>query len=276
MEIILNKLSYVEKKKSVREIKFFDNVNLVINQGSIVSFIGDRVNMLAKLLLILKRPTSGEIKIDNIKINRNVHINNINSIRKRIGYVYSEYNKLFLKDTVLEEISNVMNNYEYVTDNVVKHVVQSLKIVGLNEKYLVRNPNELSNVEKKKVELAIVISYNPEVIILDEFDKGLSYKEKDYFRKLFLKLKNKYDKTIILLNNEISFLFDIVDNVNVIDNGILVLNEGKEIFYDSNLYRYAKEPKIIEFTKYVESKNYDIKRCTDIKELIKELYRNVG
>ena len=32
MEIILNKLSYVEKKKSVREIKFFDNVNLVINQ----------------------------------------------------------------------------------------------------------------------------------------------------------------------------------------------------------------------------------------------------
>ena len=275
MEIILNKLSYIEKKKSVREIKYFDNVSLVINQGSIVSFIGDRVNMIAKLLLVLKRPTSGEIKIDNIKINRNVHLSNVNSIRKRIGYVYTKYNKLFIKDTVLEEISNVMSNYEYVTDNVVKHVVQSLKIVGLNEKYLEKNPNELSSVEKKKIELAIVISYNPEVIILDEFDKGLSYKEKDYFRKLFLKLKNKYEKTIILINSDMSFLFDIVDNVNVFDNGILVLSEGKEIFYDSNLYRYTKEPKIVEFTKYVESNNYDIKRCTDIKELIKELYRNV-
>ena len=28
--------------------------------------------------------------------------------------------------------------------------------------------------------------------------------------------------------------------------------------------------------KYVEMNGYDIKKCTDIKELIKELYRNVG
>ena len=275
MEIILNKLSYVENKKSAREIRYLDDINLVIDQGTIVGFVGDRLGVLGKLLLVLKRPSSGEIRFNKTIVKRSSHIDNINALRKNIGFVYTNYNKLFLEPSVLKEISTTMKNYEYKTENVVKHVVQSLRIVGLDETYLDRDPNELSSVEKKKVELATVISYNPEVIILDNFELGLSYREKEYFRKLFLKLKNKYNKTIILITNNVEFLFDIVDAVHVIYKSKLVISEGKEIFYNSNLYKYVNIPKIIEFTKYAESKGYDIKKCTDIKELIKELYRNV-
>ena len=276
MEIIFNKLTYIENKRSAREIVYLNDVSLVIEQGSIVGFLGDRLDIIGRLLLLLKRPSSGEIRLNSSIIKRSSHVDNVNSIRKNIGFVYSNYNKLFLEVSVLKEISNIMNNYNYKTDNVVKHVVQSLRIVGLDESFLDRDPNELSRVEKKKVELASVISYNPEVLVLDNFDIGLSYREKEYFKKLFLKLKNKYNKTIILISNNAEFLFDIVDDVHLIYNGKLVLSEGKDIFYNSNLYRYVNIPKIIEFTKYVEMNGYDIKKCTDIKELIKELYRNVG
>ncbi len=276
MEIIFNKLTYIENKRSAREIVYLNDVSLVIEQGSIVGFLGDRLDIIGRLLLLLKRPSSGEIRLNNSIIKRSSHVDNVNAIRRNIGFVYSNYNKLFLEVSVLKEISNIMNNYNYKTDNVVKHVVQSLRIVGLDESFLDRDPNELSRVEKKKVELASVISYNPEVLVLDNFDIGLSYREKEYFRKLFLKLKNKYNKTIILISNNAEFLFDIVDDVHLIYKGKLVLSEGKDIFYNSNLYKYVNIPKIIEFTKYVEMNGYDIKKCTDIKELIKELYRNVG
>ena len=276
MEIIFNKLSFIENRKSAREMRYLDDVNLVIEQGTIVGFVGDKLDIIGKLLLVLKRPSSGEIRFNKTIVKRSSHIDNINALRKNIGFVYTNYNKLFLEPSVLKEISTTMKNYGYKTENVVKHVVQSLRIVGLDETYLDRDPNELSSVEKKKIELATVISYNPEIIILDNFERGLSFREKEYFRKLFLKLKNKYNKTIILITNNVEFLFDIVDNVHVIYKSKLVLSEGKEIFYNSNLYRYTNIPKIIEFTKYAESKGYDIKKCTDIKELIKELYRNVG
>lgn len=276
MEIIFNKLTYIENKRSAREIVYLNDVSLVIEQGSIVGFLGDRLDIIGRLLLLLKRPSSGEIRLNNSIIKRSSHVDNVNAIRRNIGFVYSNYNKLFLEVSVLKEISNIMNNYNYKTDNVVKHVVQSLRIVGLDESFLDRDPNELSRVEKKKVELASVISYNPEVLVLDNFDIGLSYREKEYFKKLFLKLKNKYNKTIILISNNAEFLFDIVDDVHLIYKGKLVLSEGKDIFYNSNLYKYVNIPKIIEFTKYVEMNGYDIKKCTDIKELIKELYRNVG
>ncbi len=275
MEVIFNKLTYVENKNSAREIKYLDNVNLVINKGSIHGFIGDRLDILGKLLMVIKRPSSGEIRIDNLKIKRNSHIDNINILRKRIGFIYNDYNKLFLEDTVLKEISTIMNNYHFSTENIVKHIVQALKIVGLDESYLDRDPNELSTIEKKKIELASVFSYNPELIVLDNFDRGLSNRDKDYFKRLFLRLKNKYDKTFIIITKDVSFLFDIVDNVTVINKGNIILSEGKEIFYNSNLYRFINMPKIIEFTRYAESEGHDIKKCLDIKELIKELYRNV-
>ncbi len=276
MEMIFNKLTYIENKKTAREIKYLEDVNLVIDNGSISAFIGDKLDVLGKLLLVLKRPTKGELRFNNIIVRRNSHIDNINNIRKNIGFVYNNYNKKFIEPSVLKEISSTMKNYDYHSENVVKHVVQSLRIAGLDETYLDRDPNELSSVEMKKVELAMVISYNPEVIVLDNFDKGLSFREKEYFKKLFLKLKNKFNKTIIIITNDISFLFDLVDNVHVINKGKLVLSEGKDIFYNTKLYKYCNVPKIIEFTKYVELLGHDIKKCTDIKELIKELYRNVG
>ncbi len=276
MEIIFNKLTYIENKKSAREKRYLDDINLVIDEGSIVGFVGDKLGIIGKLLLVLKRPSSGEIRLGKVVIKRSSHVDNINVLRRKIGFVYNDYSKLFLEPSVLKEVSTTMKNYNYKTENVVKHVVQSLKIVGLDETYLDKDPNELSKVEKKKVELATIISYNPEVIILDNFDRGLSFRDREYFRKLFLRLKNKYNKTVILITNNVQFLFDIVDNVHVIYKSKLVLSEGRDIFYNSNLYRYTDIPKIIEFTKYVESKGYDIKKCTDIKELIKELYRNVG
>lgn len=274
MEIIFNKLSYIENKKTSSEKKYLEDVNLVINQGSIVGFLNEDLSIIGKLIMAIKRPTKGEIKIDDIVIKRTSHINNVNMLRKKIGFVYTSNNE-FIGKTVKEEIKNTMKNYEYKTSNVTKHIVDSLKIVGLSEDYLDRNPNTLSYTEKKKVSLACAMSYNPSVLILEDFEKGLIFREREYFRKLFLKLKNKFKKTIIVLGTDLTFMFELVDKLYVINKGKLVLSGGKEIYYDNKIYKYVEMPKIIEFTKYAQECGHNILEYTDIKELIKELYRNV-
>ena len=69
MEIIFNKLTYEAKKDS--SLKLLNDLNIVIPEGSIVGFLGDDLSIIGKLLLVLKRPTSGEIKVDDIFIKRN-------------------------------------------------------------------------------------------------------------------------------------------------------------------------------------------------------------
>ena len=276
MEIIFNKLSFIENSRSSFEKKYLEDINIVINQGSIIGFVGDILDIIGKLLLVVKRPTKGEIKLGDVVIKKTTHIDNINELRKHIGFINTNSNKRFSEKTVQKEISNIMKNYDCKTNNVLKHIVDSLKIAGLNESYLERNPVELSEIEQKKVLLACVMSYNPEVIILDSFMRGMCFREKEYFRKLFLKLKNKYDKTIIVLGDNLSFLFDFVEKVYVINKGKMVLNGEKDIFYNDKLYKYVDMPKIVEFTKYAKEQGHNILEYTDIKELIKELYRNVG
>lgn len=274
MEIIFNKLSYIENKKTSSEKKYLEDINLLIKQGSIVGFYSDDLSIIGKLLMVIKRPTSGQIKIDDIVIKRTSHINNVNELRKKIGFVYSS-NSEFIEKTVKEEIKLTMKNYGYSTANVTKHIVDSLRIVGLDESYLERNPNTLSFTEKKKIALASAMSYNPSILILENFDKGLVFREREYFKKLFLKLKNKFNKTIIIIGTDLTFMFELVDKIYVINKGKLVISGGKEIYYDNKLYKYIEMPKIVEFTKYAQECGHSILEYTDIKELIKELYRNV-
>lgn len=274
MEIVFNKLSYVENKMSSSQKNYLDNVSLEIKQGSIIGFIGENISIIGKLLMVIKRPSKGELKLDNIVVKRTSHINNINLLRKKMAFMIDD-NFNFITDNVKSEIETVMKNYNYHTKDVNKHIVDSLKIVGLSEDYLDRDPNELSYTEKKKVNLACMLSYNPEVIILENFEKGLIARERTYFKNLFLKLKNKFNKTIILLTKDITFMFGIVDNLNVINNAKIVISGDADTFYENKLYKYIEMPKIVEFTKYVQEQGHNILEYVDIKELIKEIYRNV-
>ena len=276
MEIAFNKLTYIENKSSSNEKRVLDNVNVIIEQGSIVSFINDDLSILGNLMMLSKRPTSGCIIYDDVKFNRTSHIKNSKELKKKLGFVNTDMSVMFLEKTVKDEINVVLKNYDSKYENNNKHIVDSLVIAGLNESFLDRDPNTLSFVEKKKLKFACVMSYNPQVLILNEFEKGLSFKEREYFRKLFLKLKSKFGKTIILLSSRVEFLFDFVDKMYVINNGNLVLSGGQELFYDNSLYKYVDIPKIVEFTKYVHDEGHNIIEYTDFKELIKELYRHVG
>lgn len=272
MEVVFNKLVYKERRGST-QLTHFNDVSLIINSGEVTAFNGDVSKVLGELLMVMRRPSKGEIVLDDIVIKRTSHVDKINLLRKKIGIVSDEY--VYLKKNVKEEIKNVIKNYSYRTTNVTKHIVDSLKMVGLEEKYLVRDPRTLSYTEKKKLNLAMVLSYNPEVIILDRFEIGLNNRECEYFKKLFSKLKSKLNKTIILLNSKVDFMFSLVDKAYVINNGKLVYSSDSDLFYDNKFYKYVEIPKIVDFTNYAIEQKHDILKYTDLKELIKELYRNV-
>jgi energy-coupling factor transport system ATP-binding protein len=276
MEITFNNLTLIDNKSSSIEKKYLEDINLDIHAGEIVGFLGDNLEVIGKLLLLIKRPNKGEIIIDNVSIKRNSHVDNINALRKKSGFVYTSTKNKFLENSVKKEISTTMKNYNYKVSNVTKHVSDSLKIVGLDDSYMDRNPNKLSSIEQKKVLLACVLSYNPETIILDSFFDGMVFRDIENFKKLFIKLKNKFGKTIIVLENNPSYLFNLVDKVFVINNGSLVLKGEKDIFYNNKLYKYVNIAPIVEFTKCVQAMDHNILEYTDIKELIKEIYRHVG
>lgn len=156
-----------------------------------------------------------------------------------------------------------------------KKVMDSLKMVLLSSDILTKKMSVLSSTEVLKVELAILLLQNVETIVLYRFDSYFMEKELAYFKKLFKKLVLKYEKTIVLLDSNLPFLFDFADR-------IVVKNEKEELevfvtptFYEERLLELLGTPKIVEFVKFVNESGKKLLPYTDIKELMKAIYREV-
>ena len=153
-------------------------------------------------------------------------------------------------------------------------VSSSLKMVMFeNDKYSkIRN---LSPVDKKKVQLAYALCKKEKYIFLEYFEKGLTTKEKDYFKKLFQKLK-EYHITIIIHTNDINFFIGAVDKICLVKDNNVVTILSKNNWYNKEIYDYVSEPVIVEFINYCKRKGINIDNYMDNKEVIKAIFRLVS
>ena len=132
--------------------------------------------------------------------------------------------------SILGNVSLNSNNVNYsivklykfsdTTSNYInsKKALQSLQMVLLDASYLDKKSSELSLNEIKKINLAKALCENKSHLVLDYFDKELNYKEKIYFKNLFKRLVNDYHKTIILHTNDLSFIWDISQEIITLKN----------------------------------------------------------
>ena len=154
MEIKFNNVYFSYNKNTPIENEVLKNINLDIKEGKISSIIGrsgSGKSTLVEMINALNIPSKGEVKINDFIItNKSKRIKNINDLRVNIGLIFQFPEEQFFNMTVYDEISFGMKYFNYKTKDIEKRVKDSLKMVGLNQNYINRNPFTLSNGEKKK------------------------------------------------------------------------------------------------------------------------------
>ena len=145
----------------------------------------------------------------------------------------------------------------------------SLKMVMLDETYLNKDVSNLSDSELKSIILAKELIQNKDFLVLDYFEKGFNYNEKEYFKRLFKRLVNDYNKTIIIYTNDITFLWDIIDELIIINDNIIKITK-KEIL--NNLDKFDN-PEIIKMVDLIKAKGINIDYYKNPMDLLKTIYR---
>ena len=231
MEIKFNNVYFSYNKNTPIENEVLKNINLDIKEGKISSIIGrsgSGKSTLVEMINALNIPSKGEVKINDFIItNKSKRIKNINDLRVNIGLIFQFPEEQFFNMTVYDEISFGMKYFNYKTKDIEKRVKDSLKMVGLNQNYINRNPFTLSNGEKRKVAIASILAFNPEVIILDEPTIGLDSISKKNLIMLLRNLKTRYKKTIIIVSHDNDLIHKISDYIYVLDNGEIVVEGDK-------------------------------------------------
>lgn len=272
MEIKFDKVNFTYKKINYCEHEVLKNINIKLKTGKINAIVGKSGSgktTLLELITGILKPTTGKVLIDEKEID---NLNNAFDI----GYV-SQDNNQFLQKTVKEELEMLLKLYNYKLKEKKKRINDSLIMVGLNEKYLNLNINNLSSGEKKKLALASALILNPSILIIDEPVIGLDRKTKEELKKIFRILKTRYNKTIIFVSNNLDFVLEVADYVYLLYDKEIVL-EGKKIDVLSKtdiLKKYGIiGPNITSFENLVlTKKQIKIGYRYEINDLIKDIYR---
>ena len=148
-------------------------------------------------------------------------------------------------------------------------------MVGLPLSYLEQNPFTLSGGEREKLAIAIALSLNPKVIILDEPTIYLDDKSIYELVELIKKIKEKYNKTIIIITNDINFVMKLEGNILLLKKGKVNLDITSDKLLDNidKLKRSGMEvPPIINFINRCDKiKNKKFTKTLDIDKLVEEI-----
>ena len=282
MEIKFEHVDFNYEKVNCTAKYVLKDLNITFSAGKVHGLVGKSGSgktTLLELIDSLLIPTKGKIKIGDYKIESGKRCENVNDLRFQVGFVFQSPEEQFFNSTVYEELAFSLFYYKYHLSDIQKRVSDALKMVGLNDSYLKKNPFHLSNGEKRKVAIASSLVCNPKVLLLDEPTVGLDDRSKDSLVKLLRMLKNRYHKTVIIASHDTDFLHRIVDDVYVLYNQNIVLSGDKyEVFKNTKeLKKYGvKSPKIIEFSnKVLEKKKVKIGYRDEMNDLIKDIYRYV-
>ncbi|MGJ7911533.1 ABC transporter ATP-binding protein [Neobacillus sp. LXY-1] len=108
-----------------------------------------------------------------------------------------------------------------------KKALEWLRLVLLEEKKDSLASN-LAHGEKRKLEMAMLLALETEVLLLDEPTAGMSLEEVPAILKVIKRIKNQGNRAIILIEHKMDMILDLSDSVMVLFNGRLLADGTPE------------------------------------------------
>lgn len=173
------------------------------------------------------KPTNGEVIWKGEDITK---FSPMKRTRKGIGRSFQITN-VFPNLTVLENVRLAVQSQRGVRYNMLSHFMhfkefeerslELLETVLLDDKAQALAKN-LAHGEKRKLEIAMLLALETEMLLLDEPTAGMSIEEVPAILEVIKLIKAKGDRTIILIEHKMDMILDLSDSVTVLFNGKLL------------------------------------------------------
>ncbi|HZY99774.1 MAG TPA: cell division ATP-binding protein FtsE [Candidatus Baltobacteraceae bacterium] len=207
-----------------------DNVTLEIAKGDFVFLVGHSgtgKSSLMKLLYREARPSSGEIVVDGIRVDR-LKSSRVPSLRRHLGVVFQDF-KLLSDKTVWENVAFAMQVTGAHTRDVMRQVPRVLDLVGLSHKSRMY-PNELSGGEQQRTAIARALVNNPKILLCDEPSGNLDPSNTTEIMELLLRINLKGTTVLVATHNQA-----VVDRMRRrvvrLEDGRVVTDEERGYYY---------------------------------------------
>lgn len=219
--------------KSFGDLKAVDNVNLSVKKNEIRAIIGPNGAGKTTFFNLI----TGELKSDSGKV---IWIG-----KEITGYPPHriigmgvtrsfQITNIFLNLTVFENVmlpimvkQKKQTNFFHSARRIKKikdETLYKLSLVGLEDITNMKG-STLSHGDKKRLEIAMVLAGDPELLLLDEPTAGMSQEETTSTVNLVQKVAEDHGITVIFTEHDMDVVYSISDNITVLQQG-QVIAEG--------------------------------------------------
>ena len=220
----LNK-NYIISTEGIKtnELKVLHDISLEIKEGEMLGIIGisgcGKTTLLKTLGGMLK-PTSGKIFYQGKDIYQYTNEALADYRRLNVGMIFQDYkliNNISVRENIMIPLILNHDDIEYAISKS-EEMARILMVEDKMECY----PYELSGGEKQRVAIGRALINNPNVILADEPTGNLDPKTTKDVINLLLKIKKKYNKTVIIVTHDME-IGTYCDRMIKIDQGTVVI-----------------------------------------------------
>ncbi len=219
----------------------FKDVNLTLIKEKITGLIGP--NGAGKTTLFnaisgFVKPKKGKIEVDGIDITTKPIYE-----RRHLGIVRTfQQVKLFENHTVEENLLMALKPQKlkdyFIIDHNSKVKVKRILLFSNLLKYQHIKLKNLPFGIRRFVQVAIAILCKPTYLLLDEPAAGLNYSEQEKLSRLILKTIQKFKCGIIIVDHNMDFIMNLVDDIYVLANKkILAYGKPCEITHNREVIK---------------------------------------
>lgn len=210
------KISLKNLTKKFKELTAVDNLNIEIEEGSLVCLLGPSgcgKSTTLSMIAGLEKPIAGEIYFDE------KCVNDIEAEYRDIGMVFQDY-ALYPHMTVMENIAFPLKMRKYKKEERIKSVKEVANILQI-ENLLDRKPAKLSGGQQQRVAIARALVKNPKILLLDEPLSNLDARLRIELREEIRNIQRKLQITTIFVTHDQEEALSISDKILLLDYGVM-------------------------------------------------------
>ena len=224
-----------------------DDVSFKIKEGESFGLVGESgsgKSTIAKMIVNLYKPSSGDIYFDNVCITKIKNNNEMMKFRKQIQMIfqdpYSSLNgRLKVKDIISEPIK--LHNPSISSKDLDDYIFDLLESVELSQQSADRYPHEFSGGQRQRISIARALATQPRLLVCDEPTSALDVSIQAQILNLLKDLQEQLNLTILFISHDLPVVRQMCDRIAVLKNGKLCEISETEMLFKKPSHDYTKE-----------------------------------
>ena len=205
---------------------------LEIPKGKITVLMGLSGSGKTTLLRMINKmvtPTTGQILIDDVDI---ATLDSV-KLRRSIGYVLQEVGLLPHK-SVLDNVSLIAAISGQSKTEADQNAREMLELVGIDESFFSRYPNELSGGQQQRVGVARALAIKPKILLMDEPFGAVDPIVREELQDELLRIQQSLALTMVLVTHDRYEALKLADQLVVLSDHAQIEQSGTPEELSSN------------------------------------------